>query len=594
MRLIVFILMLTLWMPASAQRNYQLIDSMRKVIPLIPAGKEYDKAIAFQELATQYMHTANYLEAAANYARALTIANKLKNELLIALIYRNMAILASAQYDYKKSMDLNMKALAIYEKRKDSTRTGGLLKSIADDKLNEGDKVNAEKYYRMAIAVLQRVGDRLGEAMAYSNLSLVLPTYAEKLDLALQAQHILDSVETQNPIPAINAGNIGVAYLDLVRYDLLRLEKPGPLIPATKNESLQLAEKYLLKAIQIASSKQDIVDEAYFTGVLAELQETKGDFKNAYKNIRFYFEKNDSIYSQENKNQIAALQNKQEMDLKNAEIENNKVEIRNQRSRLFLLGGGVILLLAIGVLLYRQSAMRKKNNFELQRLNAELAEANKVKARFFAILSHDLRSPIANLVSFLQLQKNKPGLLSPEKVKEHEEKISNNAQGLLETMEGMLLWSKRQMEHFKPVMREVAVKDLFEYLQSFFSTTQGVQFSFTGADGLVLTTDENYVKTIAQNLTSNAVKAVKNSNAPAVEWEAWKQDEQIFLSITDNGPGISAEQAKAFLQNTESGDSRHGLGLYIIRDLAAAIDCKIELEPVEKGTRVVMRMAANT
>ena len=47
-------------------------------------------------------------------------------------------------------------------------------------------------------------------------------------------------------------------------------------------------------------------------------------------------------------------------------------------------------------------------------LNNQLDEANKVKAKFFGILSHDLRSPVANLIHFLHLQKNDPDLLGKE------------------------------------------------------------------------------------------------------------------------------------------------------------------------------------
>ena len=272
-RLILCLILIT-WLPANAQRSYLLIDSLRKAIPLIPAAKERDKAIAFHELATQYMHISNYLEAAANYARALTIANRLQDEPLIALIYRNMGVLAANHGDSKKSMDYNLKALAIYEKRKDSLSTGAVLKAIADDKLNIGDSLNADKYYRQAISIFVKKGDRLGEAMAMSNLSIVYHrNYPEKLRVALLAQEILDTVQTDNPIPSINAGNIGAAYLDLVRYNLLHLHKPTMPIPASRDESLQLSEKYLLKAIQMARDKQNVENEAYFTGVLAELQE---------------------------------------------------------------------------------------------------------------------------------------------------------------------------------------------------------------------------------------------------------------------------------------------------------------------------------
>lgn len=582
------IILLLLWLPAKSQkRSYELIDSLRKGIPLIPANEERKKALAIHDLATQYMHVANYVEAASLYSQSLSIAIRLKDEPLTALLYRNMGTLAFNQQDHAKSMEYNLKALAIYERRNDLARKADVLKSIADNKLTEGNLQEAEKYYNSVINIYKQTGNKLGEAMAYSNLSLVYGTrYEEKLRMAFKAKQLFDSVSTENPIPAINTGNIGVAYLDMVRYNHLHLVKPSANIPAGKNEILQLADKYLREAVTIAQQKNDVSNAAYFTGVLAELQEYNGDFKNAYYNIRKYFETNDSIFSQANKNEIAGLQNKQEIDLKNAEIENKELKIRNQQTSLLLLAVGIAFLLLIGFLLYRQSRLRKKNNEILQQLNAELAEANRVKARFFAILSHDLRSPVANLVSFLQLQQNKPGLLSEEKIREHEAKIRTNAQSLLETMEGMLLWSKRQMEHFKPVIREVKVQELFDYLNNFFATTQGVSFSFSGADGLLLNTDENYVKTILHNLTSNAVKAVRSSTNPAIEWKAWKDDNRIYLTITDNGPGIPPGQAQTFLQGNGATDSKHGLGLYIIRDLAKAIDCVITLEPVQSGTRL--------
>ncbi|WP_291035054.1 hypothetical protein [Dyadobacter sp. 50-39] len=62
-----------------------------------------------------------------------------------------------------------------------------------------------------------------------------------------------------------------------------------------------------------------------------------------------------------------------------------------------------------------QSRIRQRSNVTLLRLNQELGEANQVKSRFFAILSHDLHSPIANLISFLNLRRDNPDLLSPDK-----------------------------------------------------------------------------------------------------------------------------------------------------------------------------------
>ncbi|WP_438499039.1 hypothetical protein, partial [Listeria monocytogenes] len=88
----------------------------------------------------------------------------------------------------------------------------------------------------------------------------------------------------------------------------------------------------------------------------------------------------------------------------------------------------------IGLLLFRQNQNRKKTNQKLQVLNQELDEANKIKARFFSILNHDLRSPISNLIHFLHLQKENPELLDEETAARMQTKIISGAENLLSSM----------------------------------------------------------------------------------------------------------------------------------------------------------------
>ncbi len=573
---------------------YERIDSLRAVVKNTPDTAKRKKALAFHELATAYMHVANFVQAAEYYSASLDLATQLKEELLIALIYRNMSVLSFNQGNDEKTTEYHHKALAIYEKRNDNIRKAELLKLMADNMLNKNDSMNARRYYEEAIGIFRKTGNRLGEAMAYANLSLVYSTrYPEKIRVAMEAKKIFDSLHTDNPIPAINVGNLGIAYFDIVRYNNMHLAPPGPLIPSTKQELLALADKYIREAISIAQSKQDVENAAYFSGLLAELQEYNGDYKNAYYNIRKYFETNDSIYSQQNKNQIAALQNKQEMDRKNAEIEQRNLQLSSQRTQLLLLAGVAALLLTTGLLLYRQGQLRKKNNEVLQQLNKELATANQVKAKFFAIFSHDLRSPIAKLVSFLQFRKLKPGALTESELIQHERRIEDSAQSLLATMEGMLLWSKEQMEHFQPVITDVDIQSVFDYIKRNFADVDNISFNFSTDGVLHLQTDENYLKAILYNLTSNAVKAVQTSVSPTIEWKAWSEADQVYLSITDNGPGISSEKAANFFEGTNSTNSTQGLGLHIIRDLAKGINCRLLLGQVEHGMQVLLQFNIN-
>ena len=297
------------------------------------------------------------------------------------------------------------------------------------------------------------------------------------------------------------------------------------------------------------------------------------------------------MYSQASKNKIAALESQREIDIRNKEIENKKLQLENQRKKLLLLLATIAFLVVVGGLLFYQSRTRKKTNTTLLQLNNELDEANKVKAKFFAILSHDLRSPVANLFNFLQLQKRNPGLLSAQQIADRENKISTSAQSLLETMESMLLWSKGQMEQFKPELTTVPASKLFIYLQKNFSDTPGINFNFINDGDVEINTDADYLQTIMQNLTANAIKALQQTTAAQITWKAWQETNKIYLSITDNGPGISSEQAKSLFDETHITGTRHGLGLHIIRDLAKAISCNINIIPGEKqGTTFILAL----
>ena len=94
-----------------------------------------------------------------------------------------------------------------------------------------------------------------------------------------------------------------------------------------------------------------------------------------------------------------------------------------------------------------------------------------------------------------------------------------------------------------------------------------------------------------QNLTANAIKALQQTTAAQITWKAWQETNKIYLSITDNGPGISSELAKSLLDETHITGTRHGLGLHIIRDLAKAISCNINIIPGEKqGTTFILAL----
>lgn len=343
--------------------------------------------------------------------------------------------------------------------------------------------------------------------------------------------------------------------------------------------------KEAIETLKKASKNALTYDKEHFVMINKKLSESYAAlsmWREAFYYNEIYSKYNDQMMQESAKQSIAnaeaRYQNKsKQQKIKNLSTENTikniQIEDANQL-RIFLICG-ITLVCIIGLLLFKQNQNRQKTNLKLQALNQELDEANKIKARFFSILNHDLRSPVSNLIHFLHLQKENPEMIDEEMASRMQSKVISGAENLLTSMEDILLWSKGQMENFKPHFKRISVEKIFDETQKHFEQYENISISYENPENLILNTDKNYLKTIIRNLTGNAIKVLDKKENPEIIWKAKKENDQIFLSITDNGPGGSQEKFKALYDDSTVIGIKSGLGLHLIRDLATAIHCKI-------------------
>jgi signal transduction histidine kinase len=345
--------------------------------------------------------------------------------------------------------------------------------------------------------------------------------------------------------------------------------------------------KKAIEILTLASKNAYTYDKESYVIINKKLSQSYaalGLWKEAYTYNEIYSKANDEMMQESAKQNIANAeahyQNKSKgQEIKNLSAQNTikNIQIEQARKQRFFLISGLVLVGIILILLFKQSQNRKKTNQKLQLLNQELDEANKTKARFFGILNHDLRSPVSNLIHFLHLQKESPELIDEATAARMQTKVITGAENLLSSMEDILLWSKGQMNNFKPHSQKFAIAGLFEEIKKHFSSVENIKLSFEDPENIILNSDENYLKTIIRNLTGNAIKALDKTSNGKITWKAWQENNQIYLSITDNGSGGTQEQFKALYDDSEVIGIKSGLGLHLIRDLATAINCKIEV-----------------
>lgn len=257
------------------------------------------------------------------------------------------------------------------------------------------------------------------------------------------------------------------------------------------------------------------------------------------------------------------------------------LELENQRKIIISTIIISILLVIIALLLIHQVYIKRKTNKKLEK-------ANEIKSRLFIILNHDLKQPIASLISYLDLKASNPDIISKEEEKMLDQKTSKAANQLYTDMENLLLWAKNQMESFEPDFKHISINKLFDDIKTFFSYEERVKIEYEIEEDLFLKTDENYLKTIVRNFTQNAINASLNIDRPIV-WKARKEKQNVVLSIENQGKKIENQYIDLLLSEDENKVSKRGAGLIIIRNLAKSIHCKIKVETGEEyGTKFIL------
>jgi signal transduction histidine kinase len=552
-------------------------------------GDQAGMANMLTNIGRTYYMQSDYPNAVGNFFQAMPIAEAMKDDDEMAMIYTNLFACYFKENDYKKAVgyaELGLRHARLAGSQRFEEKT---MLQLGLGKQYLKDTVAAKIYMDSALVMAERMGSKVEIATALTNRAPLESSPRGQIAIMLRAEKALMESNPNSTSMMINNANLGVNYLALA--------KESPV--GARDSLLKKSRDYLLRARDMAESRKNPGLVGEILPSLMELEEFQGHYKQALQYSKRAQELNDSTYSQENKNQIASLEAKHTVELKDAELTVSQLKLSDQRKTTIGLIAGLAILAGFGALLYIQSRGRKRANAALRQANLELAaanrgletanreleEANQIKARFFGILSHDLRGPVAHLLHFLQVQKKAPHLLAGGQQETQRQQITDSAENLLNTMEGMLLWSKQQMQNFRPSPKETAVDELFDYLQKFFGEPGAVSLLFEAAGDLTVFTDENYLRVIMQNLTSNAIKALKDRPGATIEWNAKKEGNNTVLSIVDNGPGLPVEQQQRLHEDSVAENARDGFGLHVVRDLAKAIQCQLDVrsEP-GKGT----------
>lgn len=235
---------------------------------------------------------------------------------------------------------------------------------------------------------------------------------------------------------------------------------------------------------------------------------------------------------------------------------------------------------------------RIENN--LKKSMEELSLLNATKDKFFSIIAHDLRSPFQGLISSSELLAMEIDSLSKEEIQLFSKGLYNSLRNLYGLLENLLKWSmvQRDMIEFKPVnidLYELVNKIIELSIQN--AEKKNISIINNIGTGTLVNADLDMLKSIFQNLITNAVKFTKSEGRVIVT--AKNKDDIVEIYVDDSGIGIEFEKiSKLFsfhaINTTDgtAGEKGTGLGLPLCKELIEKNNGKIWVESIlGKGTK---------
>ncbi len=236
-------------------------------------------------------------------------------------------------------------------------------------------------------------------------------------------------------------------------------------------------------------------------------------------------------------------------------------------------------------------------NKNLKAYTEELVEANKGLEQFSFIVSHNLRSPVANILGLAELIDNKG---YPQEVKNKFLKaLFENVKRLDLVISDLnaILQVKVEMDAKKET---VVLSNLVDTVQSSIQNLiekENVQIT-THFDVPALHSVQSYLNSIFYNLIANSIKYRRQGVPPQIEISSEIKEENIVITFEDNGLGIDldkkGDQVFGLYRRFHHHIEGKGMGLFLVKTQVELLGGKISIESeVNSGTKFTITFKEN-
>lgn len=218
---------------------------------------------------------------------------------------------------------------------------------------------------------------------------------------------------------------------------------------------------------------------------------------------------------------------------------------------------------------------RKQAAIEIKSYSSKLEELNKNKDKFFSIISHDLRSPFHPLLGLAELLSNETDTLTKEEIKDYTTEIYELLKNQYQLLEELLEWAKIQSNTVSFNFTKLSLKNILDDVIAILSenaSKKEITYNLQIDENISVYADKNFLRSILQNLISNAIKFSFDKGIIFISSQA--KENFLEISIKDEGIGLGEEELNnlfaIYADHSKPGthnEKGSGLGLILCKEM---------------------------